>query len=134
MTLKVFLFAITLSLFACKSSQYKRMYDQSTVTTVKGKFTVTGTALDDKGGAFVLSDSATNGKSDPAFRIRKNGMYFVNGLDEWDEKYYGKKVEVSGTKLILEKMDINLSTDSIKRQQFFGTRATIIKPRWKLLN
>ena len=82
------------------------------------RITVIGTALDDKEGAFVLTE--------------KHSMYFVDGLEEgWDEKYYGKKVKVTG-KLILKKNE-NHSTDSMWIQEGVGTKAILMKPKWSLV-
>jgi hypothetical protein len=80
------------------------------------RVTVIGIALDDKEGAFVLVD--------------KKGMYFVDGLYEWDEKHAGKKVKVSG-ELIL-KYNESHSTDSMLVQESVGIDARLKKPKWSL--
>jgi hypothetical protein len=51
------------------------------------KITVVGTALNAKAGAIVENDKHS---------------YFVFGLNEWDERFYGKKVKVTGRLVIKE--------------------------------
>ncbi len=107
----IFMSITFLSLLGCCSTSH---INQSK------KVTLIGTALEDKGGAFVLTDK---------------GMYFLDQLDEWKEMYYGKKVEVSG-KLVFEKhekYDENKPVDSMLTQKFFGTRAIIKKPKYHLI-
>lgn len=79
------------------------------------KFTVIGVALNSKGGAIVKT---------------KAGIYFVDGLYRWDEKYYGKRVKVTGI-LIIEHHE-KTSTDSLEVQELVGKQAILKKPKWSL--
>ncbi len=80
------------------------------------RVTVIGTAYNAKGSACVSVDNG--------------GMYFLDGLDRWDEKYYGKKVKVTGTLVLVhhEKQ----STDSVEVQEWVGTRRILKRPKWSL--
>ena len=111
MLLKITLFAIMLSL-SCKVSEHPNE------NTVMKKVTIIGKALDDKGDAVVITD-----------KPRKK--YFLEGLDEWDEKYYGKKVKVTG-ELVIE-IHENHSTDSVWVQEYVGKMLIIKKPKWELV-
>ena len=81
--------------------------------------TVVGTALDDKGYAILIVDTPNRKK------------YFLDGLEEWDKKYYGKKVKVTG-RLVVEKHE-KQSTDSVWIQEYVGTMQLIKKPKWSLV-
>ena len=80
------------------------------------RITVVGIALNDKDAAFVRTN---NGKH-----------YIVDGLDEWDEKYYSKTVKVTG-KLKTETHSKE-STDSVAVQERLGTWYILKKPKWSL--
>jgi hypothetical protein len=85
--------------------------------TINKKITVIGIAEDDKDAATVLTD---------------DGRYYIlDGLDEWDEKYAGKKVKVSG-KLVIEEHK-KQSTDSFQVQERVGTWRIIKRPKWSLV-
>jgi hypothetical protein len=81
------------------------------------RITVIGIALNDKDAAIV--------------RTVDNKYYILDGVDEWDEKYYHKKVKVTG-KLKIEVHD-KKSTDSIQVQERVGKWLIIKKPRWALV-
>jgi hypothetical protein len=83
--------------------------------TTSHKTTVVGIALNMKGGAIVETDL---------------GNYLLEGLDRWNDKYYGKKVKVTG-KLVV-KIHKKQSTDSIQVQERVGTLRILKRPKWKL--
>jgi hypothetical protein len=80
------------------------------------RITVTGIARESMAGAIVDTD---------------NVHYFVDRLDDWDKKYYGKKVKVTG-RLVIEKHE-KRSTDSIQVQEIVGTVAILKRPKWSLV-
>ncbi len=80
------------------------------------RITVIGIALDEKDGAIVETEQ---------------GNYWLEELDRWDEKYYGKKVKVTG-KLVIKTYK-KQSTDSIQVQEHVGTVRILKRPKWKLL-
>src|SRR5689334_17203736 len=69
------------------------------------RIVVIGIAENDKGAALVVTDNGP--------------FYIIDGLDEWDEKYYNKRIKVSG-KLVIEEHKKH-STDSIQVQERVGT-------------
>lgn len=69
-----------------------------------------------KGGAIVETDQ---------------GYYWLEGLDQWDEKYYGKKIKVTG-KLVIKTHE-KQSTDSIHVQERVGTVRILKRSKWRLL-
>jgi hypothetical protein len=87
------------------------------------KITVEGKAIEDKEGALVLVEES--GKN------FKKGMYFIDGLLEWSDKVYGKKVRATG-RLILEKHE-EVKGDSVWIQHLVGTKATLKKAKWVLV-
>ena len=97
--------------FSCNVSKHSS-------NTMNKRITVIGIALEDKGGAIVITDTP-------------HRKYFIDGLDEWNEKYYGKKIKVTGILVIYEQED--LSTDSVKIQDVIGNVATLMKPKWGLV-
>ena len=77
---------------------------------------VTGKAVNGMGGAIVVRD---NGKP-----------YYLEGLDHWTRKFYGKKVRVTGTLVIIH----TPTTDEKGRpQQVIGEQWLIKKPKWALV-
>ena len=85
------------------------------------KTTVVGKALVVKNNAFVLTDDSLK--------------YFLDGIYDWDEKYLGKRVRVTG-KLVIEKYQFRKSEDSIVTaipQQRLGTWRILKKPKWTLV-
>jgi hypothetical protein len=79
------------------------------------KITVIGVALDDKPYAIVQTEQ---------------GRYFVDRLDAWDEKYYGKKVKVTG--ILHIEQHKKQSTDSVQVQEIVGTIRSIKRAKWEL--
>ena len=111
MFLRICLCFITVS-FSCNVSKPSN-------NTLNKTITVIGTALDDKGYAVVIIDTPYRRK------------YFLDGLEEWRKKYYGKKVKVTGV-LVVEKHE-QQSTDSVWIQEYVGTMYIIKKSRWTLV-
>ena len=111
MFLRICFCAILLN-FSCNASKLSN-------NNINKRITVVGTALEDKGGATVITDTPQRRK------------YFIDGLDEWNKKYYGKKVKVTGI-LVIEKWE-DLSTDSVLIQGYIGNVATLMKPKWGLV-
>jgi hypothetical protein len=80
------------------------------------QITMIGTALEDKEGAFIL--------------VEKKGMYFIDCLYQWDDKFYGKKAKATG-KLKIE-IKKEKSTFPGELQESVGKKATIKKAKWCL--
>ena len=79
------------------------------------KITIIGKALNSKGSAIVQTEK---------------DFYLIDGLDNWDSKFYGKTVKVSGRlKVVVHKKQ---STDSIVVQERMGKIKIIKKPVWEL--
>jgi hypothetical protein len=107
MLARICLYIITLTTLSCSPN----LTDHN-----DKKFVVIGTALNAKGAAVVVTDS---------------GHYYLEGLDSWDEKYYGKQVKVTGTlRVTIHERE---STDTMERQEIVGRVSTIEKPEWKLV-
>jgi hypothetical protein len=81
------------------------------------RITIIGVAQDDKDLAIVHTSKGFN--------------YQIDGLDEWEEKYYGKMVKVTGFLRIEEHK--KKSTDSIKYQERVGTWMILEKAKWTLV-
>ncbi len=80
---------------------------------------VIGKAENAKGGAIVVS--------------KDNGVYYLEGIDSWDEEIYGKQVKVSGVLLIENFKRTKPKPGIPMRQEFVGTKKTILKPKWELV-
>jgi len=79
----------------------------------------------------VVIGIAENDK-DAAVVLVENGPYYIiDGLDEWGDKYYKKKVRVSG-KLVVEE-HTKMSTDSVHVQERVGTWRILKRPKWELV-
>ncbi|MES2849303.1 MAG: hypothetical protein V4685_09610 [Bacteroidota bacterium] len=96
--------------------------------TSKNTFVVIGEAYNEKDGAWVLSKT---GKEN----------YFLEGIEQWDEKIVGKKVKVWG-RLLIEKLEKAPSSVSpapgvppppIPQQLIGLEKRTILKAKWKLI-
>ena len=82
----------------------------------KDMITVSGFALDAKAGAIIMVNDDT--------------PYYIDGLEHWEEKYYGKKVIVTGyLKKVKHKQR---STSDKKVQEMKGTQLVIMEPEWRL--
>jgi hypothetical protein len=82
----------------------------------KDEITVIGKAENAKAGASIIS------------RDDKK-LYYIDGIDFWDEKTVGKMIRVSG-KLRTEKTEEQNSEEDIK-QQIVGIKRIIEKPHWE---
>jgi hypothetical protein len=82
----------------------------------KDMITVSGFALDAKAGAIIM--------------VNEEMPYYIDGLDHWDEKYYGKKLIVTG---YLKKVKYKQrSTPDKKVQEMKGTQLVMMEPEWRL--
>lgn len=78
-----------------------------------------GEARDAKAGAIVIS-------------IIDKRVYYIDGVDYWDPKIYGKKVKVSG-KLLIENIKMKPAKKGIPvAAQIVGIKRTILNPKWEL--
>ena len=81
------------------------------------KIDVTGKALNAMGGAVVVG---ANGDT-----------YYPEGMDHWSRKFYGKKVRVTGTLVIIH---TPTKDEKGRPQQVIGEKWLIKKPKWTLVN
>lgn len=77
---------LLLVIFGCRTTKVEYTYGFKITTEKKGRVTITGLAENAKSGA-VVSDS--------------NDTYVVGDRYEWSDRYYGKKVKVSGRLVIV---------------------------------
>jgi hypothetical protein len=116
MLLKVYFISLLASFFSFDLSNGNNC-------STKRKITVMGTAI-------VI-------KNDAAVRADDGSVYFLDGIFEWEEKYFGKRVKVSG-KLVIVEYPIKrrpTTNDSITMtpQRRLGTWKIIKKPKWGLV-
>jgi hypothetical protein len=80
---------------------------------------VIGQAKNAKGGAIVVS--------------KDNKVYYLEGIDAWDEDVYDKQVKVSGI-LKIENFKRTKPKPGIPmRAEMVGIKKTILKPKWELV-
>jgi hypothetical protein len=92
-------------------------HSKKTDTTIAGKdTTIIGRALNAKGGAVVVD--------------KNDSTWYIESLDSWGRKVYGKIVKVSG-KLVIEIHDPIKPGEPV-RQQIIGRQLILSKPKWKL--
>jgi len=84
---------------------------------VNKKITVVGIAVDDKDAAIVETD--------------KDGVYIIDGLDEWGKEFWRKKVQVTG-RLIIE-IHKQQSTPGHAVQERVGKWQIIKNAKWKII-
>lgn len=92
----------TFSLYSCENS--------------KSNLTVQGKALNAKAGAVVETEI---------------GIYYISGLNEWPEEFYGKQVEVTGTYSFVDH-----KTESTKDRQvteMVGKQKNISNATYKII-
>lgn len=78
----------------------------------------------------VVVGKASNGKAG-AIVDGPNGVpYYLEGIDHWDRRFYGKKVKVSG---ILVIQQFPRKDDQAPTVQFIGEQRTIKKPKWEVV-
>ena len=75
------LFALTF-LFSCGHTKVYENNGWTTTETTKGKISVRGIAENAKGGAIVVTADSN--------------IYYLDNIDSWDNKFYGRQVEVKG--------------------------------------
>jgi len=100
--LKIYLFCAVVSGFNCNDREYQTMV-------------FTGTALDAKAGAVVVTDD--------------KGIYYVDGLAGWDRKFYGKKVKITGK---LSEENNKGDTTKVQVQEIVGTKKIIRNAKWEI--
>jgi hypothetical protein len=89
--------------------------------TSKNGVVIIGRADDEKDGAIVV---ANNGKK----------VYYLDGVDSWPAKIYGKMVKVTGEKILIEELkEIPRKPGQPFPQQAIGIKKTILKPKWELV-
>ena len=82
------------------------------------KIQVIGKAMNAKQGAIVISDN-------------DKGVFYLDGLANWDEKIYGKKVKVTGKLLIKE---WKKKYDDEIRAEIEEPQKIIKRPKWILVD
>jgi hypothetical protein len=107
MFIKIYLCTVMLSFLSFETKNFDN-------TNYK-RITVVGIALQNKIGAVLKTDK---------------GYYVVDGLDEWGEKYYEKKVEVTG-RLVVKVLESKSSFPG-EMQEITGKLAILKKPKWRL--
>lgn len=107
---KMWLFA-TLLISASFTSNYS-------FNNLSPKITVIGMALNDKYGAIVETE---------------NGDYILDGVDKWEEEYYGKRVSVTGRFKVVENRRNKGDNTGPQVQRREGKCFILRKPSWKLL-
>lgn len=75
-------------------------------------------------------------KHDAAIRTDDSLIYYLNGIDDWEDKFIGKRVRVTG-KLVVKNYDTLIMNSNPKitaiPQQRRGVWKIIEKPKWKLV-
>ncbi|MEN8119168.1 MAG: hypothetical protein ABFS35_02430 [Bacteroidota bacterium] len=102
------------------SCSYKHI-EKALCPMEKTKIMVVGIAHNSKAGAMILTDS--------------NEVYYIAGLDDWKNKYYEKRVKVSGclnTENFKEKDLKNEKGEWI--QGMVGDKRTIFEAEWELVD
>jgi len=116
-TIKAVIFIIIL--VVSTSCSYKHI--KKTLSPMeKTKVTVIGVAHNSKAGAMILTDNSE--------------VYYIVGLNEWNNKFYEKKVKVSGY-LNTE----NFKEEDLKNEKgewvqgMVGDKRSILKAEWELV-
>jgi hypothetical protein len=70
-----------------------------------------------------------------AYVQTKSETYYLDGIEEWDQKFLDKKVKVTG-KLYIEDEIISPKNDSISAipQHHYGPKKMILNPKWSLVD
>ena len=74
-------------------------------------------------------------KHHAAVRTDDSILYILDDIDDWKDKYLGKRVKVTG-RLVIKEFQEEKSTNSIITaisQRDYGTRRIIKKPKWSLV-
>ena len=86
-------------------------------TNATKKVTVTGIAKNDKDAAIVVTDDGQ--------------VYYLFGVEEWEEDLYDKKVKVWGKLKLITREKTSTPTRIVA--EWYGTRKCIKNPRWSLI-
>jgi len=78
---------------------------------------VIGTAWNAKGGAIVVT--------------KKEAVYYVRGLVDWDKKFYGKKVKLTGKLVLVDHP--KRGKDQPLVQDMEGTQRIVEDAKWELV-
>lgn len=112
------LFPLLISLIGCNAYEHKIVYESDLVTITEyrqPRVHVCGIAWNAKAGAVVqVSDTVT---------------YYVGDKKEWQKKYYGKEVCVSGRVKVRE----TVLKDTIRDIAYIPRREIILTPRIRLI-
>jgi uncharacterized protein YlxP (DUF503 family) len=113
MTIKYFILMMH-SLFSINVNKCSNNQDAT-------KITVVGIAIVIKHHAAVQTDDSL--------------LYYLDGIDNWDVKYKGKRVKVTGKLVIQEYHPIKSSNPEITviAQPRLGNGRLITKPKWRLV-
>ena len=103
--MKSIILFFTIFFYACNATQHQ--------ANLNKRITVIGKAVDDKEYAVVITPD--------------HKKYFLDGVEEWETKYHGKQVIVTGT-LFIEKHD----SLPFYVQGYVGIMLILKKPKWKL--
>jgi hypothetical protein len=73
-------------------------------------------------------------KHHAAVRTDDSILYVLDGIDDWKDKYLGKRVKVTG-ELLIKEYEYTERNDSIKiiPQEDYSTQRIIKKPKWSLV-
>ena len=116
-TIKTVIIIILLMVFA--SCSYKHI-TKALNPMEKSKITVVGIAHNSKAGAMILTDS--------------NEVYYVAGLDEWNDKFYKNKVKVSGFLNTENFKEENLKNEKGEWiQGMVGNKRSLQEAEWELV-
>lgn len=123
----VSLFICFMLLFSCINDNKDDVNDRDDIIDVnkniirvsKNDTVVIGQALDAKGGAVIVS-------------VDEN-VYYIDGLNYWNNEIYSKLVKVSGKLLIEEFKKPDLKHGDITPQFMVGKKRTILNPKWELV-
>ena len=106
------------SLGCTKTDQAARGNHTPEETTMK-EITITGMAFNAKWGAIVETED--------------DGVWYIGGLDSWEDPYYGKKVTVKGSPLSIEHKEEDLYNENGEiRQGMVGEQKILTKAHWEL--
>ena len=88
--------------------------------TTKNNISVVGISFNEKDGAWLYS------------KLDKK-KYFLDGVEQWEEKDVGKKVKAWGSLTIEETKRKPLKPGEIVPQQRIGVKRIIVKAKWRFV-
>jgi hypothetical protein len=113
---------LKMSLIITLTTFFSAAFDKCNCNQTGHRITVVGTALNMKYFAAVKTDDGR--------------FYYLDGLEEWSDEYWGKRVKVTG-KLILKEYskEVKMGDDSVSTipQQKLGTWKILMQPKWSLV-